>query len=174
MPNVSLDRRQRARNGIVRAVTEHFGKCLDLYRVSKLRTCAMRLEIPDIACTHLAGTKRATDHILLGEAVWRREIRATPILVDHHAAADDRAYPIAVTQRICETLDDDDGASLPAPEAIRARIKCLAAAVRREHTPLAQRQVSLRAKNQTGPADDREVALPVSQARAGEVGRHQR
>ncbi len=88
-------------------------------------------------------------------------------------AANDRMNPVAGRDRVFQTFQYDQAASLAAPIAVGCCVKRLAAAVRRQHAGLAQSDHAVRPQHQADTAGQCDAAIAGLQAAARLMHRDQ-
>ena len=121
----------------------HCIKRFELDRIAKRRTGAMRLDVVHISRLDTRHAECFAQHRLLGGAVRDRQAAARAILVDRRTA-NDRENRIALRNRVRQPLEREHAAAFGSHETIRRRIEGLAPAVRRHHSPLAERHIRVR------------------------------
>ena len=133
----------------------------------------MSFQVSDVAGLQARTLERRGNNPLLGNPVRHRQAARCAVLVDR-AAADHRPNPVTVANRVLETFDDDDAATLAAHVAVRGRIECLAPAVGRQHVRAGENHHGRRGEQRVRTAGQREVAFPQAQRLACLMDSHQR
>src|SRR5690606_19765425 len=104
----------------------------DLDRVTQRRARAMRLEIADFTGLDLGIVKRSLDDVSLRKRVRRGQAVTRAVLIDCRAAYHCK-YPVPISLRLGQRLQDDDGRPLAAYIPVRARVERLATSVGSKH-----------------------------------------
>ena len=172
MADVRLGRADQQRPVPIAALTEDGCRGLDLDGVAQRCPRPVRLEVVHLGGRHPGRRQRLGDDPLLGDAVGHRQTARCAVLVDR-ATADDGSDPVAVADRVLETLDDDDATTLAADVAVGGRVERLAPAVGRQHPRLREGDHGRRREHGIGAAGQSEVAFPQAQGLACLVNSHQ-
>ena len=133
MAEIGLDRPdgQRPARGAGQG-PENRLKCPCLDRVAERRAGPMRLDIVDIAGFAAGPVQRPPDDTLLRRPVGHGQAAGAPVLVDRRTM-DQRKHPVAVTLRVVQPLEEDDGTAFGTADAVGLGRERLAAAVRGQH-----------------------------------------
>ena len=99
---------------------------------------AVCFQVSNVAGVEIGAFERIGNHPLLSNTVGHRQAARRAILVDC-TAADHGPNPVAVTNRVLESLHDDDTATLAAYVAVRGSVEGLAPAVGCEHLSIGER-----------------------------------
>ena len=169
--DVGLHRADQARL-FFRPPLHHFGERLHLDGVAQNRASAVRLHVVHILGTHAGVRQRSANHFLLGQTVWCGEAVASAVLI-HGRTPNDRQNVVVVAHSVGQTFQDHDTAAFAAHVAVGGGIEGFAAALRRHHPGVRERDRQLRRKNQVHTADNRQIRLVVAQAPRSQVHRHQ-
>lgn len=169
MPNVGLDRSQHA---AAAAGAVHLRQAPVLDRVTDRGAGAVHLHRSDAGCVHSRRRQGfAVDGDLRGLRGHEQRLGAT-VLIGSRTAYH-REDPVSVGQRIRQSLEHDHRATLGTHKAVRVNVECVAATGRREHALRGQRNTAVGLQQQRTAAGQREVALPLVQAAAGQMHREQ-
>ena len=145
----------------------------ELDRITQSGAGAVRLDEIHRARRHIRAAQCPGDHIALRERVRRGQTVGAAILIDRRAPHH-RQHPVPVTHGVGEPFEHHDAGTLTPHEPVRAGIKGVTPAPRRQHSPLGHRDLSFRTQDQTDAARQGQVALPQPQALAGQMNRYQR
>ncbi len=172
MTQVGLHRPQHQRRRAV-ALTEDLTQRPQFDRITQRGAGAVRLDVVDLRRLQPRRRQRRTHHRLLGRPAGHRLPAAGTILVDRRTAHH-RQHRIPVAQRIAESLEHHDAATLAADIAVRAGIKGFATSIGSQHSPPRGGDAVFRAQHQVDPGHQRLIAFPSAQALAGQMDGDQR
>src|SRR4029079_10731040 len=123
--DVRLDRTHQQRAVRVPRATVGGSGSLYLDRISERGARPVRLEVVDVAARQPGAIQHSSDEPLLCAAVGHRQTTGCAVLVDR-AAGNDRAYPVAVADRVAQPLEHEDPAAFAARVTVGGRVERLA------------------------------------------------
>ncbi len=146
---------------------------LRLDRVTQRRPGAVCLQVVDVGGNQAGTLQRVGDNPLLCNTIRHGQATRRAVLVDR-AAADDGPDVVAVGDRVFESLDDDDAATLAAHVTVCGRVERLASTIGREHVRAGEGDHRRRREQHVRATGQCQVALPQTQRLAGLMDGHQR
>src|SRR5690606_15128259 len=142
-------------------------------RVTQRRARAMRLEIADFTGLDLGIVKRSLDDVSLRKRVRRGQAVTRAVLIDCRAAYHCK-YPVPISLRLGQRLQDDDGRPLAAYIPVRARVERLATSVGSKHVRFTEGLTKLRRQHQIRARSECHRALAGTQAATRQMHGHER
>ncbi|MCP9994457.1 hypothetical protein LUX34_00055 [Streptomyces werraensis] len=165
--DVGLDRPHQQRTRLA-ALAEYGVQGAQLQRVAERRAGAMRLDVADLGRFDGSRLQGLADHRLLRGGVRDGDAAAASVLIDG-GAPDHGEDPVPGRAGVGQPLQYDDAAALTAYVTVRARVECLAPAVRREHVRFGGDDEPLRCQQHVHAAGQGQVGLPRAQALARQM-----
>ncbi len=173
VPDVGLDRAERAERGAFRVVAERAGERLELDRVTELGAGAVGLDELDLLRVHPGGVVHVADQPFLRSGAGGGDAVGGAVLVEP-GGADDAVHVVAVGDRVAQQLEHDDADALAGHEAVGAVVEGVAVPGRREHARLLGGQVVVGGALHGHAAGQRHGDLAGAQRLGGEVDGDQR
>ena len=174
VPDVALDRSDRAEADLLRVRSERLREGRDLDGISERGGRAVGLDVPDGLRLDACHCQRLTDDGRLAIHAGRRVPGLHRSVVVDRGAADDRRDGVTARAGVIEASQYDDPYSVARHCSCRFGVEWSAVPVRGGDASRLV-HVALEQRGAHGhPAGDRDVALAVEQALAGEMDRGQR
>ncbi len=171
--DVGLDRPDEGNPVGLALVAEHPAQRVGLDGVAHRRPRTVRLHVTDVLRRDPGAGQGRTEVGFLRGAAGHRDPLCPAVLV-HRRTPDHGVDAIAIQQCLAQRLQQNDAGTLATHVAVGRRVESLRAAVWRQHGRLAQGNGELRCQHQVDTAGQRQVALAVLQALAGQVDGRQR
>ena len=171
--NIGLDRTERAVATAVRLKAECIGECVDLDRIAKLCSSAVRFDQPDCRRADACPT---IDHLL--QRCLCRTARscnaAGPSVLINSRCLDHADDLVPVGQGLIEAFEHDDANALSWYESICFGVECVALAGGRQHAGIVQKRMqAMVCHKDRHAAGERHIAVARQQALARQVDGHQ-
>ena len=171
MADVRLDRADRDAPAVA-TLPEGLPECGRLDRIPDRRPRAVQLHVVDVFRVDAGALERRLDHPRLGGATGDRQPGGGAGV--GRAAMNRGVGAAAVRAGLPDVLEHDHTAAFPAHVPVGARVKRIAATVRRQGAELGHEGAAERREDEVDARDECHVALPPADCLAGEVSRDQR
>jgi hypothetical protein len=162
---------QRSVGGPVPPVDGRQRRHLD--RIAERGAGAVRLDVVHRGRLDQRRFECLADHRLLRRSVGDGDAAGAAVLVDR-GAGDHGLHAVAGVDGVLQALEHEHDAAFAPHVAVRRRVEGLAAPVRGEHPGPGEVDAVLRSEDDVHPGGQRDVALPLAQALAGQVQGDQR